>query len=456
MPRSTYQFQRSCEPVLVPLLVGAGLDEELHLHLLELAGAEDEVARRDLVAEALADLRDAERRLAPRRVQHVEEVDEDALRGLRPQVVHVVLRLDRAEERLQHHVEVTRLGPLAAGAAVRARDVGQPVLRRLAVLGLVRLFELVGAVPLVAVQALDERVGEHVQVAGGLPHLRGEDDRGVQADDVVAAGDHRLPPLPADVVLEFDAERAVVPRRPGATVDLAGREDEAAPLAQVDDGIVAGGGQRRGLPRHPSFPVERPGYPGPGGALSHRSTAVGQPVHQPRAQGAGDPVGDVVIATVGKAEHHEQRVGDEHGRHHLFSRPHMNNTNRTVPPTCSDGTAATASPQPRPCSSTFSATVRCSLLNPRLVIQLDERVRAGTWVRELAEQPAGARVAVVHAERVVRVVGDVGRHALRRGPRRRGRDQHEQREAEEGQPDEAHRPAVEVGPAAQPHTQASR
>src|SRR4030088_2415288 len=51
------------EPVLEPLLgVGRG-DEELHLHLLELARPEDEVARRDLVAEALADLSDPERRL---------------------------------------------------------------------------------------------------------------------------------------------------------------------------------------------------------------------------------------------------------------------------------------------------------------------------------------------------------------------------------------------------------
>ena len=41
-----------------------GRDEELHLHLLELAGAEDEVARGDLVAERLADLGDPERRLA--------------------------------------------------------------------------------------------------------------------------------------------------------------------------------------------------------------------------------------------------------------------------------------------------------------------------------------------------------------------------------------------------------
>src|SRR5687767_15561373 len=35
--------------------------EVLHLHLLELARAEDEVPRRDLVAERLPDLRDAER-----------------------------------------------------------------------------------------------------------------------------------------------------------------------------------------------------------------------------------------------------------------------------------------------------------------------------------------------------------------------------------------------------------
>ena len=64
MPRRTYQSMRSLQPVLVPLLRLVGRDEELHLHLLELERAEDEVARRDLVAERLADLGDAERRLA--------------------------------------------------------------------------------------------------------------------------------------------------------------------------------------------------------------------------------------------------------------------------------------------------------------------------------------------------------------------------------------------------------
>src|SRR5579863_2985002 len=78
--------QAGIDPVLVPVLVGARLDEELHLHLLELAGPEDEVARGDLVAERLANLPDAERDLLPRGLEHVAEVDEDPLRGLRAQV----------------------------------------------------------------------------------------------------------------------------------------------------------------------------------------------------------------------------------------------------------------------------------------------------------------------------------------------------------------------------------
>ena len=56
------------DPVVVPPLVGGpalhGVErvhEELELHLLELARPEDEVARRDLVPEAPADLGDAER-----------------------------------------------------------------------------------------------------------------------------------------------------------------------------------------------------------------------------------------------------------------------------------------------------------------------------------------------------------------------------------------------------------
>ena len=59
--------------------------EELDLHLLELARAERKVPRRDLVAKALADLRDAKRDPHPRAIHHVLEVDEDALGRFRSQ-----------------------------------------------------------------------------------------------------------------------------------------------------------------------------------------------------------------------------------------------------------------------------------------------------------------------------------------------------------------------------------
>jgi hypothetical protein len=73
-------------PVLVPTLCLGGRDEELHLHLLELERPEDEVARGDLVAERLADLRDPERGLLAGVLEGGLEVEEDALRGLGPEV----------------------------------------------------------------------------------------------------------------------------------------------------------------------------------------------------------------------------------------------------------------------------------------------------------------------------------------------------------------------------------
>ena len=106
-------------PRLEPLHVGAGLDKELHLHLLELARAENEVAGRDLVAERLADLGNAERHLLPRGLLHVEEVHEDALRRLRAQVHHARRLLDGAHERLEHEVELARLGELALRVLAR-------------------------------------------------------------------------------------------------------------------------------------------------------------------------------------------------------------------------------------------------------------------------------------------------------------------------------------------------
>src|SRR5262249_27425400 len=74
------------EPMIEPSLRVHRRHEELHLHLLELARPKGEVAGRDLIAEALADLGDAERRLLARELQVMLEIQEDALSGLWAQV----------------------------------------------------------------------------------------------------------------------------------------------------------------------------------------------------------------------------------------------------------------------------------------------------------------------------------------------------------------------------------
>src|ERR1044072_4030540 len=108
------------DPTLVPLYVihlagledGGRLDEKLNLHLLELARAKDEIARRYLVTKSFADLRHAERQFAIRRVEHVLEIDEDALRGFGPQVSQARLVFDRADGRAKHKVELPGLGQI--------------------------------------------------------------------------------------------------------------------------------------------------------------------------------------------------------------------------------------------------------------------------------------------------------------------------------------------------------
>src|SRR5215213_390681 len=214
------------EPVLEPSRRVVRGDEELHLHLLKLTCPENEIAGRDLVAERLADLRDPERRLSAGELQDVLEVDEDALGGLRAQVDGRALLLHRPDGRLEHQIEVARLGQVAVGALAG-------VLRGL--LTALELVEVIGAEALLAGAAVDERIGEAGEVAGGLPHPRVLDDRAVERDDVVAVLQHRAPPLALDVRLEQDAVMAVVIGRSDPTVDLGGGEDEAAPLAQRDD-----------------------------------------------------------------------------------------------------------------------------------------------------------------------------------------------------------------------------
>src|SRR5690606_12368315 len=121
--------------------------EELHLHLLELARPEDEVAGRDLVAESLADLCNAERNALAAGVEDVQEVDVAALRSLRAQVDDRRVFLDWPHERLEHEVEAAGLREVALGPFTRTDGR----LERAA-----RLLHLVRAIPRLALAAVDE------------------------------------------------------------------------------------------------------------------------------------------------------------------------------------------------------------------------------------------------------------------------------------------------------------
>ena len=235
-------------PVVEPLEVGAGLAEELQLHLLKLAHAEDEVAGGDLVAEALADLADAERQLLACRALDVVEVDEDALRRLGTQIHGVLRVLGHALERLEHQVKLTDIGKvvLAAGGAgdvvllnkVLHLALGEGVdgLTQLeAVLRAPVLDELIRAEALVALAAVHQRIGEAAQMAARHPGLGIHQDRRVEADVVGILLHELLPPGVLDVLLELGAEGAVVPGVGKAAVDLAAGEDKAAVFAQCDD-----------------------------------------------------------------------------------------------------------------------------------------------------------------------------------------------------------------------------
>src|SRR5688572_9266436 len=227
------------DPVLVPGLVRARFDEELHLHLLELAGAEDEVARCDLVPEGLPDLGYPERHLYPAGLEHVLEIHEDPLRRLGPQIGQILRGFDGPHVGLEHQVE----GPYGGEVPPAVHGVLYPVvlldylreLLRAQALGVYAcrvLDEVVGAVAAFARAALDEHIVEGERVPRGLPHPRVHDYGRVEAYHVLAHVDHAAPPLLLDVSLHLDAQRPVIVGGTDATVDLRALVHEAPTLAE--------------------------------------------------------------------------------------------------------------------------------------------------------------------------------------------------------------------------------
>ena len=193
MPRRVYQSKRSSHPVLEPLRRLVGRHEVLHLHLLELARAEDEVAGRDLVAKRLADLGDAERRLLARELEDVLEVDEDPLRRLGAQVGLRARVLDRADVRLEHQVELARLGEVASRGPRPGSFDGFGGQRSSGRAG------RRGSAACTSRQSTSGSV-KPARWPDCLPHPRVLEDRRVERHDVVALGQHRAPPLVLDVV----------------------------------------------------------------------------------------------------------------------------------------------------------------------------------------------------------------------------------------------------------------
>src|SRR5208282_2237243 len=88
------------DPVAVPLLFffAIGPHEKLHLHLFELARAENEILGGNFVAERLALLRYAERQLDALRIDNIFKVRKNSLRRFRPQIDDRRRVLDRAHE----------------------------------------------------------------------------------------------------------------------------------------------------------------------------------------------------------------------------------------------------------------------------------------------------------------------------------------------------------------------
>ncbi len=87
-------------------------------------------------------------------------------------------------------------------------------------LGYLLFDEHVGAIALLGVAVVDQRIVECVDVAGSLPDGGVHEYGGVDSDDVLVEESHGVPPVAFDVVFEFDTVLAVVVDGSQAVVDF--------------------------------------------------------------------------------------------------------------------------------------------------------------------------------------------------------------------------------------------
>ncbi len=283
--QSLVPFHTELLPFLKPFLLCARLNEELHLHLLELPHTEDELAGNDLVAECLTDLCDSERYFHTTGFLYVKVIHEDTLCGFRTEVNLVCCIRSRAHLGREHQVKLAYVGPvlcstdrvnnlfiddnllqslkiwslhslgvtLVEGVAlflvlddtrIRLAELClvEAVAEALACLGnlLVNLFLVfcnlvfdknIGAVAFLRVAVVDERVVESVNVAACLPDSRVHKDGGVDAHDILVEQYHALPPIFLDVVFQFYTILSVVVDCSQSVVNVATWKYESVLLA---------------------------------------------------------------------------------------------------------------------------------------------------------------------------------------------------------------------------------
>src|SRR4051812_27826588 len=209
-------------------------------HDFELTDAKNEVARRDLVAEVLANLSDTKGQFGVHGVEHVFEVNEHALGSLGAQVDLGGGIVDGAGLGGKHEVkDAGRRQRIALGALkLQLNDFFIHLLdgELSHVLHAVFFEQVVGAVALVGFEVFHERIGEAgAGVAGGLPDTRVHENGAIKAVHVFALGDKMLPPELLDVVFEQDAVRAVIPGTGETPVNVGALKNKTAPLGERND-----------------------------------------------------------------------------------------------------------------------------------------------------------------------------------------------------------------------------